>query len=546
MNTARRLVALAAVLQLATAAPLAAAEEAVDLEIATRIRQEAFARSQVMDLARELTDGFGPRLTASPEAERANAWAKEKLASWGLVNAQLEPWGPFGEGWSMERAAAHQTKPWAAPLTVVPRAWAPGTDGPVRGLAVVAKIESEEDMTAQKGKLAGKVLLIGEVVPIPLGDKPTLDRYTEQELDELEAFDTAGRRAMDPARRAQFMRRFALRNKIAAFLVAEKVLAVLEPAGTAGQVSTTGGRPREKGDPGVPWLHVRAEQWNRLARLAQAGREVEVEVDVKVKFTAPETMPTNVLADLPGSDKRGEMVMLGGHIDSWHAGTGAADNAAGVAVAMEAVRILKSLGLTPKRTIRVALWSGEEQGLLGARAYVAKHLASRPPAPPASDTPPWMQRPTGPLTVLPGHALVSAYFNFDNGGGKIRGIYAQQNVAAAKLFERWLEPYHDLGATAVTLRDTGSTDHMAFDDVGVPGFQFIQDEVEYESRMHHRNLDEYDRLQEADLKQAAAVMAGFVWQAANRPDRLPRKPMPKDPPARPAAPAASPTPAAAK
>lgn len=536
MNAFRRITVFAVAGQLALAAPATAADEAVDLEIATRIRQEAFARSQVMDLARELTDGFGPRLTGSPELAKANAWAKDKLASWGLANAQVEPWGPFGEGWTLERASAHQVEPWAQPLTVVARAWAPGTDGPVRGAAVVVKLDSEEDLAKHKGKLAGKVLLLGEPAPVPLGEKPALDRYDERELEELARFETGGRRAMDPARREQFMRRWALRRKIAAFLVEEKVAAVLDPAGTDGQVRTMSTRPREKGDPGVPWLHVRAEQWNRMARLVQAGRTVEVEVDVRVKFAGgADAMDANVLADLPGSDKRGELVMLGAHIDSWHAATGAADNAAGVAVVMEAMRILKSLGVTPKRTIRVGLWSGEEQGLLGARAHVAKHFASRPPAPANDDTPSFMRRPSGPLTVHAGHGLLSAYFNLDNGSGKIRGIYAQQNVAAAKLFERWLEPYRDLGATTVTLRDTGSTDHVPFDEVGLPGFQFIQDDIEYESRTHHRNLDEYDRLQEADLKQAAAVMAGFVWQAATRPDRLPRKPMPKDEPTRPAA-----------
>jgi Zn-dependent M28 family amino/carboxypeptidase len=241
-------------------------------------------------------------------------------------------------------------------------------------------------------------------------------------------------------------------------------------------------------------------------------------------------MGYNTIAEIPGTDKKGEAVMLGAHMDSWHAGTGATDNAAGVAAMMEAVRILKTLDVRPRRTIRIALWSGEEQGLLGSRAYVRDHLASRPePKDPAQqELPSFLRKPTGPLTVKPEHAKFSVYFNMDNGTGRIRGIYAQENAAVVPIFETWLKPLADLGATTVTMRNTMGTDHTSFDAVGLPGFQFIQDDVEYSARSHHSNADVYERLQREDLIQASIVIATFVYHTAMRDRLLPRKPMPKE------------------
>ncbi|HEY8148257.1 MAG TPA: M20/M25/M40 family metallo-hydrolase, partial [Vicinamibacteria bacterium] len=289
-------------------------------------------------------------------------------------------------------------------------------------------------------------------------------------------------------------------------------------------------------DPGVPALVMAAEQYNRLARLVDRDVEVELELDVRSRFHDDDPTAYNTVAEIPGMDKRGEVVMLGAHLDSWHAGTGATDNAAGSAVAMEAVRILQALDVKPRRTIRVALWSGEEEGLMGSKAYVAEHFGTRAgtPDPRERDLPSFLRRdPTGPVTTKPDHVRLSAYFNVDNGTGKIRGIYAERNAAVAPIFEAWLRPLHDLGATTVTLRHTGGTDHLPFDAVGLPAFQFIQDEADYETRTHHTNLDVYDRLQKTDLMQAAVVLATFVYDAAARPERLPRRPLTRDVPASP-------------
>jgi Zn-dependent M28 family amino/carboxypeptidase len=278
---------------------------------------------------------------------------------------------------------------------------------------------------------------------------------------------------------------------------------------------------------GVPAIGLAPEHYDRIARLIDKKQDVELELDLKTTFYDQDLNAYNTIAELPGTDKKDELVMLGGHMDSWHTATGATDNAAGVAVMMEAMRILKTIGVAPRRTIRIALWSGEEQGLLGSRAYVAEHFGSRPdPKDPAQrDLPAAMRTEKTPLMLKPDQAKVSAYFNVDNGTGKLRGIYAQENAGVVPIFTQWLTPLHDLGATTVTTRSTGSTDHVSFDDAGIPGFQFIQDEIEYGPRTHHTNWDTYDRLQREDLMQSAVVVASFVWEAANRPEMLPRKPM---------------------
>ena len=339
-----------------------------------------------------------------------------------------------------------------------------------------------------------------------------------------------------------------LQRVLRPFFVAEKALATIEVSPTdAGVVLVGRGGSWVKGeDPGVPALVMAAEQYNRLARLVDRDVEVELELDIRARFHDEDPTAYNTIAEIPGTDKRGEVVMLGAHLDSWHAGTGATDNAAGSAVAMEAVRILQALDVKPRRTIRIALWSGEEEGLLGSKAYVAEHFGTRAgtPDPRERDLPSFLRRdPTGPVTTKPDHARLSAYFNVDNGTGKIRGIYAERNAAVAPIFEAWLRPLHDLGATTVTLRHTGGTDHLPFDAVGLPAFQFIQDEADYETRTHHTNLDVYDRLQKNDLMQAAVVLATFTYDAAMRPERLPRRPLLRDAPASPAPPTTTSTPA---
>lgn len=527
-----------------TAAPVA--EEPVDYVMVGRIREEAISNSKVMETAAHLTDVIGGRVTGSPALRAANEWTRERLASWGLADAKLEPWGPFGRGWSFEHASVRMTAPVAQSVPAAPRAWTPGTEGVVRGKAVRVKIDGEADMEKYRGKLAGMIALLEEPRDLKAPDKALFSRYSDQGLGELAVYDmAAGRRARSPQERENLARRFRLARTLRPFFTAEKVLATLEPSERDGGVVRVGrGGSYVKGeDPGPSALVVSAEHYNRIARLVAAGTEVELELDVRARFHDDDPMAYNTVAEIPGTDKANEVVMLGAHLDSWHAGTGATDNAAGVAVVMEAVRILKALDVKPRRTIRVALWTGEEQGLLGSAAYVKEHFATRPdPTGPDADVPEFLRRDAanrGPLTLKPGHRLLSAYFNLDNGTGRIRGIWTQGNVAVAPIFAAWLEPLKDLGATTVTVRNTTGTDHQAFDRVGLPGFQFIQDEADYETRTHHTNMDVFDRLQKDDLVQASAVMASFVYHAAMRDALLPRKPLARDAVA-PAAPAVKP------
>jgi carboxypeptidase Q len=526
-------------------------EEAVDFGMVTRIRDEGFGASKVMDTLFQMTDVIGPRLTGSPSLKKANEWTRDQLTSWGLANAHLESWGPFGRGWSLESAGVRLVAPVDAPLVAYPKAWTPGTEGAVRGKAMKVTLESEADLDKVRGKIAGMVLLIGNARELKGPDKPLFTRYTDQELDDLAQFQVSGqRRAVPPGQDGQpvdregFLRRRRFERTLRAFLKAEKVLATLEPSTVdGGIVRVSGGGSRQKDeDPGVTALVVAAEHYNRLARLLDRNVPVELEVDVRARFHDDDLNAYNTVAEIPGTDKKGEVVMLGAHMDSWHSGTGATDNAAGCAVAMEAVRILKALGVQPRRTIRIALWTGEEQGLLGSRAYVKQHFASRPePSPEEREMPSFLRRDQGPITVLPEHAKLSAYFNLDNGTGKIRGIYTQGNTAALPIFDAWFKPFADLGAHTLTNRNTGGTDHLAFDAVGLPGFQFIQDAADYSTRSHHTNMDVYDRIQREDLMQASVIMASFVYNAAMREGMFPRKPMPRESPSPSPSPAATPT-----
>ncbi|HEY2943845.1 MAG TPA: M20/M25/M40 family metallo-hydrolase [Vicinamibacteria bacterium] len=530
---------------------VAAADEPVDLGMVTRIRDEGFGNSKVMETLFQLTDVIGARLTGSPNLKKANEWTRDQLTAWGLQGAHLESWGPFGRGWSFDSVSLRVLAPTEAPLVAYPKAWTPGTDGPVRARAMKVKLESEADLEKIKGKVAGMVLLVADARELKGPDKPLFTRFTEQELEELAQFQVSGQRravppglAGQPVDREGFLRRQRFQRTLREFLKAENVVATLEPSTVDGaivRVSGGGSRQRDE-NPGVTALVMAAEHYNRLARLLDHGLPVELELEVKARFHDEDVNAYNTVADLPGTDKKGELVMLGAHMDSWHTGTGATDNAAGCAVAMEAVRILKALGVQPRRTIRIALWTGEEQGLLGSRAYVRQHFGARPPLPPSEqELPSYLRRETGPVTVLPEHARLSAYFNLDNGTGRIRGIYTQGNAAALPIFEAWFRPFTDLGAHALTNRNTGGTDHLSFDAVGLPGFQFIQDEADYETRTHHTNMDVYDRIQREDMMQAAVIMASFVYNAAMRDAMFPRKPMPRELAASPS-PEPSPTP----
>ncbi|MEO8382378.1 MAG: M20/M25/M40 family metallo-hydrolase [Acidobacteriota bacterium] len=503
------------------------AVSAQDLTMVSRIRNEAFHNSKVMEYAQALTDTIGPRLTGSPDMKRANEWTRDELAKMGLANAHLEPF-KFGRGWTSDHYSVRMLTPQVVQLYGLPKAWSPATNGPVRGKVVKVKLETKEDLEKNKGKFAGAILMIADPREMKTQDKAALERYDDDELAKLSEYTIPA--ARDTERQAGFTRRREFRKLLAQFTIDEKVLAVVDTGNGDGGVFRvqSSGTWRDDEPLGVPSIGLAPEHYARIARLLDAKKDVELEIDIAARFHDQDLNAYNTVAELPGSDKKGEVVMLGAHLDSWHTGTGATDNAAGSVVMMEAMRILKSLGVAPKRTIRIALWSGEEQGLLGSRAYVEEHFAKRDePKDPEQAKLPAFARTTdkGELKLKPEHAKVSAYYNVDNGTGKIRGIYAQENAAVAPLFTAWLTPFHDLGATTVTMRNTGSTDHVSFDDAGIPGFQFIQDEVEYSTRTHHTNWDTYERLQREDLMQAAAVVASFVWETANRSEMMPRKPM---------------------
>ena len=530
-----------ALLALALLSPFAArAAEPVDWEAVNRIRDEGFHHSQVMATARELTEVIGARLTGSPGMARANEWTRDRLAEWGLENARLEPWGPFGRGWSFDRVSAHLVAPFPIPLVALPQAWTPGTDGPVRGELLRVTLEDEEDLEEHRGKLAGKVLLLDEARALGDWEAPMVHRHDPDGLEALQEFEIPAEESAPWRERAR--KRWRFRKPLNEFLAAEGVVATIRVSSRdAGLVRVGGGGSREPGEsPGVPGLVMAVEHYNRLARLAEAaggGEEADapaapapvVEIDVVARFHDDDPMAYNTLAEIPGGDLAGELVMAGAHLDSWHGGTGATDNAAGSAIVMEAVRILAALGIEPRRTIRVALWSGEEQGLLGSYAHVEEHFAVRAASadPDEQDLPVRLQEGRGPLALKPAHPDLSAYFNLDNGGGRIRGIYTQENAAVAPIFEAWLEPFHDLGAKTVTLNNTGGTDHLPFDRAGLPGFQFIQDMRDYETLTHHTNADTFDHLDREDMIQASVVLASFLYHAAMRDEPLPRKPLPR-------------------
>jgi len=528
LNIAARPIAAALLLW----ASALSAGEVVDLDMVTRIRDEGFRDSKVMALASELMDRIGARLTGSPNMRRANDWARQKLESWGLSNAHLEAWGPFGRGWEYEECEVRMLSPDTAELFALPEAWTAGTDGSVRGSAIRVKASSREELEKFKGKLAGRVVLFGDLPEIKPHEKADSERYDEKALEQLFEYEIPG----GPARydREAYRKRRELREAAGKFFVEEKALAVVLPSRRDGLLTVQGAGSWKVGEPvPLPTLVMSVEHFGRIERLLERDIAVELELDVKARILDADPTQYNTVAEIPGTDKKGEVVLLGAHLDSWHAGTGATDNGAGVVAVMEAMRILKAAGVQPRRTIRIALWSGEEQGLLGSRAYVAAHFATRPEPtdPEQKKLPEWLRKSTWPITTKPEHARLSAYFNLDNGTGKIRGIYTEENAAVVPIFEGWIAPLRDLGVTTVTMRDTTGTDHESFDAVGLPGFQFVQDEIEYETRTHHTNLDTYERLVRPDLMQASVVIACFAYDAAMRESMLPRKPMPKERPA---------------
>jgi len=528
MKTARCLAILALVF---CALPLTSfAQEKVDLDMINKIRYEGFRNSKVMEIASGLMDGIGPRLTGSPNAKRANDWTRQKLEDFGLSNAHLEAWGPFGRGWFNEYTNVRMVAPDIATLIAYPKAWTPGTNDVVRAQVVRVSIRTPQDLERYKGKLAGKIVLIGDDPDIKPSTEPLSERYSEKMLSDLEHYQAPPDRNLMLQR--EFQTRARAQRQINKFFDDEKVVAMIDHSRGSINGGTVfvqqGGSYKVGQTAGTPQVTLATEQWTRIARLLAAKQTVELELNIKNNFTDAPTQ-WDTIAELPGvdKDKKDELVMLGAHIDSWHSGTGATDNGAGSVVMMEAMRILKAVGVKPRRTIRIGLWTGEEEGLLGSQWYVAQHFGSRPEStdPERKGDPTVTRRDAGPVTVKPEQAKVSVYFNVDNGTGKIRGVYMQENAGVEPIFEAWMKPFHDLGMDTLTMRNTGGTDHLSFDAVGIPGFQFIQDPLEYDTRTHHSNMDVYDRLQADDLKQMAVIVASWVYMAAQRDQMFPRKPI---------------------
>ena len=512
--------------------PASWSQEKVDLETITRIRYEGFRNSKVMDFASGLMDSIGERLTGSPNMKRANEWTRDQLTAMGLSNAHLEAWGPFGRGWANQYINARMTSPDVVPLIAYAKAWTPGTNGVVTGKCIRVNAEDKKDFDKYRGKLAGMIVIFGPDADVKPPTEAPFKRESDDDLAKIGDYQIPGERPMfspaDAARRRQFTK------DLNQFFADEKVLAVIDHyryISGGGTVFVQAGGSYKPGETTtVPQLVIAVEHWTRIARLLQQKKDVTLELNVVNNFYDDDPMQYDTIAEIPGTDKKDEVVMLGAHLDSWHAGTGATDNGAGTIVMMEAVRILKALDIKPRRTIRIGLWSGEEEGLLGSQFYVEQHFGSRPHVdndPDMKDQPTLMRRQAGPVTVKPEQAKVSAYFNVDNGTGKIRGVYLQENEAVAPIFQAWMQPFKDLGMTTLTMRNTGGTDHQSFDAVGIPGFQFIQDPMDYETRTHHSNMDLYDRLQPDDLKQISVIVASFVYETAMRDQMLPRKPIEK-------------------
>ncbi|MBL8989060.1 MAG: M20/M25/M40 family metallo-hydrolase [Gemmatimonadetes bacterium] len=495
----------------------AAAQEAVDRAAIDRLKEEGFGRSQVMDLMSWLTDVHGPRLTGSPITKAAGDWAIDVMKRWGLQNVDYEWWGPFGRGWVNERFGAQVTAPVPFPVIGYPNAWSESTKGRVKGGFVIVDLaffNHADTLAAYRGKLKGQFLLARPEPTVTAQFAPPARRFSQEELDRMAAAPAptpgqGGFRRPQPPPPADPTKAVSP-AQLQQFLFEEGVLAVISPGrGSGGTVFPAGGGSRAADAPRtVPAVSLSAEHYGRIYRMVTKGVTVQMELEVVNRFNTDDLKSFNIVGEIPGTDRADEVVMLGAHFDSWHTGTGATDNAAGSAVMMEAMRILKASGLPMRRTIRIGLWTGEEQGLLGARAYVKAHFGDGQAG-----------------TTTPEHAKISGYYNLDNGTGAIRGVYLQGNEAIRPVFAEWMKALDSDSITVrhTTLANTGGTDHLAFDALRIPGFQFIQDPIEYDTRTHHSNMDVYERILPADLRHNAVVVAAFVYLTANRPDLLPRK-----------------------
>jgi hypothetical protein len=548
-------------------------------EIIDKIKEEGMKNSEVMQTLSYLSDVIGPRLTASPGMKRANEWTRDTLAKWGMQNAHLEAWGPFGRGWTLKKFYAMVDGPTAFPMIAYPKAWSPGTDtlfqqpaaAPTKGKSKTAAAPSmaktdtaytaevvhfnatnEAELEKYKGQLKGKIVLVGALRDIPARFEAPGKRWTEKELLNLaDAPDPAsivrptgprqgGPNNFQQAQQFNSRRMRFLAEEGAAILIdagrgdggtifVQQASVVPNPPPAPGTQATPNARLYDKGANIPIQISAAAEHFNRVARMVDAGEKVTMTIDLNVEYQDQDLNGYNTVAEIPGTDKKDEIVMLGGHLDSWHGGTGATDNGAGCAVMMEAMRIIQKLGLQPRRTIRIALWTGEEQGLLGSRAYVKQHFGyfGDGTTPAFGGGGPNSNNAPQPLTKLAEYDKLSSYFNIDNGTGRIRGVYMQGNEGVRPIFRKWLDSFKDLnkdlGVTTLTLANTGGTDHLSFDAIGLPGFQFIQDAVEYDTRTHHSNMDVFDRIQADDMKQMSTIVAAFVYQAAMMDEMMPRK-----------------------
>ncbi len=518
------------------------ARETLDYNMYQRIRDEGLSHSHVMEYASALLDGIGPRLTGSPNLKRANEWTRDQFTAMGCKDAHLEDWGEFGMGWRQLNTWMRMAAPDTAVFITQALPWSPSSNGTLKGRAVWVDAKDEKDLDKYKGKLAGKIVLFGEMREVKPVEKGLFERREEADLKKTAEYPA---HPPDYEKEIQeFVKKLQFREKAGEFLAAEHALAVVIPSRDGKNGGGSGGTIFDDGGSGLGWFtyqreHAEAlptvvaaiENYGRVYRLLKANVPVTLEMNVETEFTGDHEHGFNTVAEIPGTDPklRDELVMVGGHLDSWASGTGATDNGAGTVVAMEVMRILNALHVQPRRTIRVALWTGEEQGEFGSYGYVKQHFGYAPlsTAPDQLKLPEWIRKPAGPVQLKPDQQKISGYFNVDNGSGKIRGVYLQENAAVAPIFQQWIEPLNDLGVTTLTMRNTGGTDHEAFDSVGIPGFQFIQDQLDYGSRTHHSNMDTYERLQQDDLAEAAVVEAIFVYNAAMRDQMLPRKPLPR-------------------
>ena len=491
-----------------------AAQEPVDEKVIAQIKTEGFQHSAVMETLSWLTDVHGPRLTGSPQLRAAGEWARTELTRWGLSNAALESYGSVGRGWTLERFSIEMTEPQYMRIIGYPRAWSPPIS--LTATPMLVEVKSKDDFDKYRGKLRGAIVMNGRPERKEIGFDPEATRLSDEQLKKLEAHIDPAPESEDNAPKSLFDEEEEFRKvvdkqiEIYKFFAAEGIAALVEPSSIPEAVRV-GGFYDQVWRASFAGFVLSREHYGRLMRLLDKKQPVKLSLALAARFS-DEVDGFNVIAEIPGTDPqlKSEVVMLGGHLDSWHTGTGATDNGAGTAAAMEAVRILKAIGVQPKRTIRVALWTGEEEDYNGSLGYVRKHFGD-----------------PKTLAITPEHAKLAAYFNLDNGSGRIRGVNLQGNEAVRPILEAWLQPFHYLGATTLTTLNTGGTDHMAFDALGLPGFQFIQDPLNYDSRTHHTNLDLYEEVVPDDLKQASVIMASFVYHAAMRDAMLPRKALPK-------------------